>query len=265
MIKKTESRIAVFDSGIGGLSVLSELQKIIPKVEYYYCQDNAFHPYGTKTDEELLQRLSKLLPLLIKNCEAKILVLACNTASTIALEMAREQLRIPVVGAVPAVKPAALLSKTKVIGLLATEATVRRPYTEKLIRDFASDCEFVKVGSRKLVELAEAKLRGEKVSLSEIEDELAPFFQNEKVDTIILACTHFDHLREEFEKLAPRSIHWLSSAGAVALRTKALADDLHLGEETRCQNCLISTKFTHFEKNLLTQYGFSSYETLLLN
>lgn len=262
------SRIAVFDSGIGGLSVLSELQKLLPSFEYYYCLDNAFYPYGTKTEDELVQRLTKLLPIFVRNCDAKILVIACNTASTLALETIRSVVNIPVVGVVPAIKPAANLSKTKVLGLLATEATVRRKYTDTLISDFAKDCELIKVGSRKLVEIAEAKMRGDIVSLSEISSELTPFFAKEKLDTIVLACTHFDHLREEFERLAPRPIHWVSSAGAVALRTKALAEEECLKELETKENCLIGTQVSKMNLQTLSmlfkRYEFALYQTLVV-
>jgi glutamate racemase len=264
-----KNRIAVFDSGVGGLSVLRELQNLMPKFEYSFCFDNAFYPYGTKNDEELIQRLTTLLPVFVENCEAKILVIACNTASTIALEQIRQKVHIPVVGVVPAIKPAAKISKTKVIGLLATEGTIRRKYTDDLIQEFASDCEIIKIGSRKLVECAEAKIRGETLSLPEIASELSPFFEKENLDSIVLACTHFDHLREEFEQIAgERKIHWISSASAVALRTKTLAEDLDMQTLARPKHQLISTKVSSLNpivlEALLKQYGFHSFETLIL-
>ena len=263
-----KSRIAVFDSGMGGLSVLSELQKLLPSFEYYYCLDNAFYPYGTKTEEELIQRLTTLLPVFVENCDARILVVACNTASTLALEAIRSVVKIPVVGVVPAIKPAANFSQTRVIGLLATEATVRRKYTDSLISDFAKDCELVRIGSRKLVEIAEAKMRGETISLSEIASEIAPFFDHEKLDTIVLACTHFDHLKEEFEQLAPRSINWVSSAGAVAMRTKILAEELGLKELDKTENRLIGTQVSklnlHTLSVLFKRYEFAFYQTLIV-
>lgn len=258
-MKKTGSRIGVFDSGVGGLTVLSALQKKLPEFEYIYCYDNAYYPYGTKSDEELVNRLTKILPLLVKNYHIQILVLACNTASTIALEAIRKVVSIPVVGVVPAIKPAALHSQTRVLGLLATEATIRGKYTENLIHDFAKDCELVKVASRNLVDYAEAKMRGEIISLEKISVELAPFFKNTKVDTIILACTHFDHLREEFEKLSPRPIHWISSAGAVASRVQTLVKELHLKGLKDPQNCLVATKDSDFKPE---GYGFRKFETL---
>lgn len=265
---KHGSSIAVFDSGIGGLSVLSELQKLLPHFEYHYCLDNAFFPYGTKSDEVLLTRLTQLLPTLVKHCKADILVVACNTASTIALEEVRKHVHIPVVGVVPAIKPAALHSHTHVIGLLATEATVRRPYTDTLIQQFAHDCEVVKVGSRKLVDLAESKIRGNTPSLTEIQNELAPFFQNEKLDTIVLACTHFDHLREDLEKASPRPIRWLSSANAIAQRTKKISEDIQMPTTAKARNTLICTQDAPFSpevlKTLFRHYHFHSLEKVSL-
>ncbi len=258
-MKKTGSRIGVFDSGVGGLTVLSALQKKLPEVEYIYCYDNAYYPYGTKSDEDLLNRLTHLLPAFVKTYDIHILVLACNTASTLALESIRKLIKIPVVGVVPAIKPAAQHSQTRVLGLLATEATIRGKYTENLIHQFAKDCELVKVGSRNLVDYAEAKMRGEAISLEKISLELEPFFQNTRVDTIILACTHFDHLRDEFEKVSPRPIHWISSAGAVASRVQTLVKELALKGAKDAQNCIVATKESEFRPE---GYGFKKFETL---
>ena len=256
--------IAVFDSGVGGLTVLAELQRIMPGMKYVYLVDNAFFPYGTKSDHELIQRLTKLLPPFVSRYKPDLLVVACNTASTIALEDIRKCLPIPVVGVVPAIKPAGRLSKTRVIALLATEATVRRKYTEQLIEDFASDCELLRVGSRNLVEYAEAKLRGERVSLDAIKQELEPIFAEKDVDTVVLACTHFDHLRVEFEAVSPRPLHWLSSSTAVALRAKSIAESLGLQSGTQAEHVLVSTSEISYPPSLLQNYGFAHVETMPL-
>lgn len=253
-------RIAVFDSGIGGLSVLSELQKHLPHFEYHYYFDNAFFPYGTKSDEMLTKRLEELMPTLVKHGSADLLVIACNTASTLLnLENLRKNLHIPVVAVVPAVKPAAQISKTKVIGILATEATVRRPYTDSLIQQFASHCEVVKVGSRKLVDIAEAKIRGQSYSLESIKEELSPFFQRQDLDVVVLACTHFDHLREDFEKLASHPIRWFSSANAIAERVKFLTKAFS-SSSSILNHRIVSTKEQAFDeatlKSLFKTYGF---------
>ena len=133
-------------------------------------------------------------------------VIACNTASTIALDHARAALDIPVVGTVPAIKPAAELSKSRVIGVLGTEATVRQPYVDDLAARFASDCTVIRHGSPELVELAEAKLAGEAVSIEAVHDAIAPMVlqpEGEKMDVMVLACTHFPLLAEEIAAAFP--------------------------------------------------------------
>lgn len=219
------SVIAVFDSGVGGLSILSEIQKKLPHYSYSYFMDSAFFPYGTKCGSFLKQRLLQILPDFVERVGAEVLVIACNTASTLALEELRKKIHIPIVGVVPAIKPAAESSQSKVIGLLATPATIERPYTQKLIEDFASEVSVVKVGSQKLVKMAEDKVLGRDFDFAEMSNELSPLFLEEHLDTIVLACTHFDHLRAAFSKAAPKPYQWLSSAHAVASRVESFAKD----------------------------------------
>ena len=160
--RMTEARpILVFDSGVGGLSVLEEIKKLLPDAPIVYALDNAGFPYGTKSAAEVAARLPDLLGRLAERYDPLLIVIACNTASTIALDAARAALDIPIVGTVPAIKPAALLSKTRAIGVLGTDATIVQPYVDRLAAEFAADCIVVRHGSAELVELAEAKLRGE--------------------------------------------------------------------------------------------------------
>src|SRR5690606_39454843 len=168
-------RILVFDSGVGGLSILREIQERLPACEFIYASDNAAFPYGTKPEDELVERVDHVLHQLLKTYAADIVVVACNTASTLALPHIRSHFNQPIVGVVPAIKPAAARSRTKVIGLLATPATIARAYTQELIREHASDCMVVSVGSSELVHMAEQKLRGQVISLTEMTKILAPF------------------------------------------------------------------------------------------
>src|SRR6478736_948252 len=156
--------ILFFDSGVGGLSVLGPTLKLIPNAPIVYAADSAGFPYGNKSDAELATRVPALLGRLVERFHPRLAVIACNTASTVALDQARAALDLPVVGTVPAIKPAAELSKTRVIGVLGTEATVRQPYVADLAAKFAADCTLVRHGSPEMVELAEAKLAGEDVS-----------------------------------------------------------------------------------------------------
>ena len=136
-------RILVFDSGVGGLSVAREIQQRLPLNPLVYASDNAFFPYGTKGETELIARVDVVIGELLLRYPAEILVIACNTASTLTLPHLRSKLNVPIVGVVPAIKPAALMSKTGVIGLLATPATVARPYTHELIREYAANCRVI--------------------------------------------------------------------------------------------------------------------------
>ena len=155
------SPILFFDSGVGGLSVLEPTRRLLPNAPFVYAADSAGFPYGKRSEAEIASRVPALLGRLVERFHPRLAVIACNTASTIALEHVRSALDLPVVGTVPAIKPAAEISKSRVIGVLGTEATVRQPYVEDLAAKFASDCTIIRHGSGELVELAEAKLAGE--------------------------------------------------------------------------------------------------------
>lgn len=211
-------RVLVFDSGVGGLSILAEIRDRVPRCELVYACDNAAFPYGTKGEDELVARVELVLKGLISETNPDIVVVACNTASTVALPHIRAHFPNPVVGVVPAIKPAARLTRSGVIGLLATPATVNRPYTLGLIDDFASHCTVHRLGSLRLVEMAEEKLRGKGTDPSEIRDIISPLFADPALDTLVLACTHFPLLRAELEAAAPRPVQWVDSGEAIARR-----------------------------------------------
>src|SRR6195952_1389100 len=155
--------ILLFDSGVGGLSVLAAVRDLLPSAGLVYVADSAGFPYGTKTEAEIAARVPALLGRLVERYRPRLVVIACNTASTIALSVVRAALDVPVVGTVPAIKPAALASRTRVIGVLGTDATVRQPYVDRLSAEFAGDCVVIRHGAAELVTLAETKLRGERV------------------------------------------------------------------------------------------------------
>lgn len=195
-----------FDSGVGGLSVLGPTRELLPNAPIVYAADSAGFPYGKRSEEELAERVPELLSRLVERYRPRLAVIACNTASTIALDHARAALDIPVVGTVPAIKPAAELSRSRVIGVLGTEATVRQPYVDDLAARFASDYTVIRHGSPELVELAEAKLAGYAVSIDAIHNAIAPMvlqLDGEKMDVMVLACTHFPLLAEEIATAFP--------------------------------------------------------------
>lgn len=218
-------KLLIFDSGVGGLSIFNAVRARLPALAIDYVSDNAAFPYGTKPEAELVQRVSLVLHALEKKLAPDLMVVACNTASTVALPKIRDSLDTGVVGVVPAIKPAAERSRSKVIGLLATPGTVARDYTRQLIEEFAVHCEVISVGSSELVELAEAKLYGDKVPTGQIASILAPFAEHPlaaKLDITILGCTHFPLLLEELKAAFFKPVEWIDSGAAIAARVDSL-------------------------------------------
>jgi glutamate racemase len=195
-----------FDSGVGGLSVLGPTRELLPNAPIVYAADNAGFPYGKRSDADLATRVPALLRRLVEKFDPRLVVIACNTASTIALDQARAALDIPIVGTVPAIKPAAEMSKSRVIGVLGTQATVRQPYVDDLSARFAADCTVIRHGSPELVELAEAKLAREEISVEEVRTAIAPMIEQPRggeMDVMVLACTHFPLLADEISAAYP--------------------------------------------------------------
>ena len=218
--------ILFFDSGVGGLSVLGPTRKLLPNAPIVYAADSAGFPYGKRTDAELASRIPALLGRMVERFHPRLAVLACNTASTIALEHVRSALDLPIVGTVPAIKPAAEMSTTRVIGVLGTEATVRQPYVDDLAARFASDCTIIRHGSPELVELAEAKLRGEPIGIDGVRAAAQPMFDasgGDRIDTVVLACTHFPLLEEELRTAFPR-VDYVDGGPGIARRIAYLTN-----------------------------------------
>lgn len=214
-------RVLVFDSGVGGLSVFDAIAASGLALELDYVADNAWLPYGLKSDADLRARVPALLHSIVQQWAPDLVVVACNTASTIALDVVRAALTVPVVGVVPPIKPAAALTRTGVIGLLATPATVRRAYTNDLITQFAADKRVVRFGSAALVDIAEKKLRGEAVDSAALSAEMRGLFGapgGNEIDVVALACTHFPLIAAELAATAPRACVWLDSGEAIARR-----------------------------------------------
>jgi glutamate racemase len=216
--------ILVFDSGLGGLTVLREIVEARQDLRCVYVADDAFFPYGHHSEDALAARVVPLIGELIAEHEPRLVVIACNTASTLVMTHLRASYTTPFVGTVPAIKPACASSKTKRVSVLGTKGTVKREYTQRLINDFGQGCEVTLVGAANLPSLAEAALRGEHVSDAAIEAEIAPCFLNggARTDTVVLACTHFPLLLGRLEQLAPWPVEWIDPAPAIARRTSDL-------------------------------------------
>ena len=223
-----DAPVLFFDSGVGGLSILKPARALLPNMPVVYAADNAGFPYGTKSEAELTARVPALLGRLVERYRPRIAVIACNTASTIALAAIRAALDIPVVGTVPAIKPAALASKSRVIGVLGTDATVRQPYVDRLAAEHGADCTVLRHGSAALVAYAEARLRGEPADPAIPADALAGLFDQpggERMDMVVLACTHFPLVEDELAAASPRPLAFLDGGAGIARRIAYLNGD----------------------------------------
>ncbi|MGB5446204.1 MAG: glutamate racemase [Psychromonas sp.] len=264
--------VLIFDSGVGGLSVFEQVINKSPAQQYFYLFDNAYFPYGELQADFIIQRLKHLLGTFIETHKIDLIVIACNTASTIALPFLREHFSIPIVGVVPAIKPAALLTKNGIIGLLATPATIDRPYTAQLIKEFAAGKQVLKIGSTQLVKLAEFKLYGKAISQADIEAVFAPWLSLEKVpDTIVLGCTHFPLLKEEIARCFQNKINLVDSGNAIAQRVaKLLGQPTVMSRENNHQAYFTKAfneqggEFNALKRSFLA-FGFSSLQLFCLS
>jgi glutamate racemase len=220
----TTPTILVFDSGLGGLTVLREVVRSRPDAHYVYVADDAFFPYGHHGEDAIIARVVPLIGELVAARSPDLVVIACNTASTLVMSHLRERYQVPFVGTVPAIKPACAKSRTKRVSVLGTRGTVKREYTRTLIRDFAQGCEVTLVGSGELASLAEAALSGIEVGDADIAAEFAPCFVGDRddpsarTDTVVLACTHYPLLMDRLVALAPWKVDWIDPAPAIARR-----------------------------------------------
>ena len=215
-----DAPLLFFDSGVGGLSVLAPTRELLPTAPIVYAADSGGFPYGTKSESEIASRVPALLGRLVERFQPRLVVIACNTACTIALDHVRAALDVPVVGTVPAIKPAAEMTKTGVIGVLGTEATIRQPYVNDLAARFAGNSKVLRHGSPELVVLAEAKLSGEEVSVAEVRRAAIALFdqdRGEEIDTVVLACTHFPLLADELHEAFP-GLSWIDGGAGIARR-----------------------------------------------
>lgn len=218
-------RILAFDSGIGGLSVAREIRAVRPDADLTYVADDAGFPYGDWEEGALVARIVDLAGRLIADHRPDVFVVACNTASTLVLPHLRHRFPVFFVGTVPAIKPAAATTRSKMISVLATPGTVKRDYTHALIDTYASHVEVTLVGSSKLARLAEDRLAGRPVDDAEILREIRPCFRRHggrRTDRVVLACTHYPFLLDAFRRLAPWEVEWIDPAPAIARRVVQL-------------------------------------------
>jgi glutamate racemase len=259
--------ILFFDSGIGGLSVVAPARLAIPRARFVYLADSAGFPYGTKSEAEIAVRVPALLGRAAERFRPRLIVIACNTASTIALPAVRAALDLPVVGTVPAIKPAAAMSVTRTIGVLGTEATVRQAYVDDLAARFARDCRVIRHGSAALVELAEAKLRGEPSVAGAYEAALTGLFGQaggSAIDVVVNACTHFPLVEAELAGAAPPGVRFVDGGAGIARRIAALTDGQDW-PDPREADVAVFTRLGQREATLgpaLARHGFAAVQQL---
>lgn len=217
--------ILVFDSGLGGLTVLREVMRQRPDADIVYAADDAAFPYGRLGEPALVDRVLAVMERLVERFHPDLVVIACNTASTLVLPALRARFAIPFVGTVPAVKPAAERTRSGLISVLATPGTVVRDYTRDLIERYAAGCEVTLVGATRLAGVAEAALKGEPIDDAAIAAEIAPCFvarDGRRTDVVTLSCTHYPLLLPRLQRLAPWPVEWIDPAPAIARRTAQL-------------------------------------------
>ncbi len=222
-------RILVFDSGIGGLSIAASIHRALPGVDLVYLADNAGFPYGEQPETVVVERCSTLVMDALAQFPCDVIIIACNTASTVVLPRLRALTPVPVVGVVPAVKPAAAMTRNGRIGVLATPATVRRPYLDDLVRKFANHCQVERIGHPGLVQWVESSVSGQPVPRSELARAVAGF-RTAGVDTVVLGCTHYPLLLGPLKEVLPEVDFWVDSGAAIARRTAFLLEQQGRGQ-----------------------------------
>ena len=226
------AHIMVFDSGIGGTTVLEHIQKRIPDAQYSYFMDNALLPYGAQTQQTIIGRLCSLIYFIEHNAlNVDLIVIACNTASTSALSEVRKITSIPIVGVVPAIKPAAEVTRKKHIGLLATPATVASPYTHTLIKEHASNVTVSLYSSVELVALAEQLFFTQQLDTLKLHKELTRLRINSDIDVLVLGCTHFPILSDAIQAYFNNAVQLLDSGAAIASRVNYLLEQHNFGNK----------------------------------
>ena len=259
-----DAPLLFFDSGVGGLSVLQPTRALLSDAPIVYAADSAGFPYGKRSEAEIASRVPALLGRLVERFHPRLVVIACNTASTIALEHVRSALDVPVVGTVPAIKPAAEISKTRVIGVLGTQATIRQPYVDDLAAKFASDCTLIRHGSPELVDLAEAKLAGHEIGVDAVRTAMEPMFEapdGERIDTVVLACTHFPLLMSELRTAHP-TVAYVDGGPGIARRIVYLTREQPWPAEPSAGIALFTAPPREPLLGSLATYGLSEVQIL---
>ena len=240
--------IGVFDSGVGGLSILDEALRQLPQHDYIYLADSANAPYGERSSEWIAARsLALCTQLLNKGCDA--IVVACNTATAEAIAQIRDELAIPVIGVEPGIKPASMQTQNGIVGVLATEATLKSDKFNALLATLPSNCQFIKQAGAGLVPLIEAGQADSEATLELLAKHLEAI-QDAGADTLVLGCTHYPFLRRAIRKLLGESINLIDTSEAVVRQLKR---QLELQDKTSraAQSCTLTFISSKDEQSLL--------------
>lgn len=252
--------ILLYDSGMGGLTIYEAIRQTLPNAHYLYCFDNAYFPYSEKSEKILIERAITIVQKITEQYPLDLVVVACNTASTVVLPALRERFHFPIVGTVPAIKPAAKMSRTKTIGLLATKGTVTRPYVDTLIEQYATDCRVEKLGTTDLVELVEEKQRTGNVDMLRLKKIVEPWIAHPTLDTVILGCTHFPLVKAELQQLLPNVPFFVDPNHGIAQRVNVLLLTQDFPAKHHMENMAFCTarKNDFAEKQrIMQQWGFA--------
>ena len=242
--------VLIFDSGLGGLTVFRHVFKEMPDDHLVYFVDNDGFPYGDREEEALVDRLVALIGKIIEDIHPRAIVIACNTATTIAIDALRaaytqQEPWVPIVGTVPAIRVAAKVSESRMFSVLATPGTVHRDYTKALIDDFAGDCDVALVGVDQLAAIAEAKMYGREIDIAQLSVLIRTAYlekAGKRTDTIVLGCTHYPLIETELEEAGPWPVHFIDPAPAIARRLRVVLEENNLeqGQKRACE--IIFTK-----------------------
>ena len=239
------SPLLFIDSGIGGLPYLEWIKKRLPKESFVYIADNKNFPFGTKSPEQVVEIMHDAVLNACNKYSPKAAVIACNTASVISLESLRQNFDMPFIGVVPAIKPAAFLSENRKIGLMASNRTIEDKYTEKLIEDFASDCEVFRFGGAEIIDFIENRLYGaERNDIIKIIQPAVDYFLSNNVDNVVLGCTHFIFLENELQQVLGPNVKIIDSREGVGRQIVRILTEKELLAEKKGSDAFVLTGAT---------------------
>lgn len=261
--------ILLYDSGMGGLTIYDAIRQSLPNAHYLYCFDNAYFPYSERSESVLIERAESIVQKIAEIYPLDMVVVACNTASTVVLPALRAKFPFHIVGTVPAIKPAATISESKTIGLLATKGTIARPYVADLIAKYASDCIVEKIGTTDLVEIVEHKQQTGEVDMERLQQVIADWQNHPTLDTVILGCTHFPLVKTELQQLLPNIKFFIDPGYGIAKRVLNLfAEQTLNGKSPTERNQAFCTadlvNFAQREK-VIQKWGFDTLNILDLS